>query len=70
VIDEETLSFNKQEALELFQTYNLTQQQASIAWDHSHGRAAALATLAATLHYAENQNAESAINASDRAEVI
>lgn len=70
VIDEETLSFNKQEAVELFQTYNLTQQQASIAWDHSHGRAAALATLAATLHYAENQNAESAINASDRAEVI
>jgi LuxR family transcriptional regulator, maltose regulon positive regulatory protein len=70
VIDEETLSFNKQEAIDLFQSYNLTQQQASIAWDHSHGRAAALATLAATLHYTENENVESDINTSDRAEVI
>jgi ATP/maltotriose-dependent transcriptional regulator MalT len=49
VIDEETLSFNKQEAVDLFKTYNLTEQQATIAWDHSHGRATALANLAATL---------------------
>jgi ATP/maltotriose-dependent transcriptional regulator MalT len=70
VIDEETLSFNKQEAVDLFQSLNLTQQQASIAWHHSHGKAAALATLAATLHYSENQSVDSVIQANDRAEVI
>jgi LuxR family transcriptional regulator, maltose regulon positive regulatory protein len=69
VIDEETLSFNKQEAVDLFQSFNLTPQQASIAWDHSHGRAAALATLAATLHYAENQSAETFMRKEDRADV-
>jgi len=58
VIEEETLSFSKQEAINLFQAFNLSQQQASIAWDHSHGRAAALATLAATLHHAEKQTAK------------
>jgi len=51
VIDEETLSFTREEAVELFQTYGLTSQQAMIAWDHSHGRAAAIASLAATLKY-------------------
>lgn len=69
VIDEETLSFSKQEAVDLFHSFNLTQQQANIAWDHSHGRAAALATLAATLHYAENQTSDSRISAKDGADV-
>ncbi|HEY8228548.1 MAG TPA: hypothetical protein VIG25_25000 [Pyrinomonadaceae bacterium] len=53
VIDEDTLSFTRAEAAELFQTYGLSAEQASIAFDHSHGRAAALSTLAATLRYAE-----------------
>lgn len=66
VIDEETLSFNKQEAVELFKSFNLTPQQSSIAWDHSHGRAAALATLAATLHHAEKQNPESIVSSENR----
>lgn len=69
VIDEEALSFNKQEAVDLFQAFNLTEQQASIALDHSHGRAAALATLAATLHYAENQTAEPFRRREDRADI-
>lgn len=56
VIDEETLSFTRYEAVELFENYKLTREQASIAFDHSHGRAAALATLAATLHYAESDD--------------
>jgi LuxR family maltose regulon positive regulatory protein len=53
VIDEDTLSFTRNEAVQLFESYKLTAEQASIAFDHSHGRAAALATLAATLQYAE-----------------
>jgi LuxR family maltose regulon positive regulatory protein len=53
VIDEETLSFTEDEAITLFQRYGLTPEQATIALDHSHGRAAALSSLAATLHFAE-----------------
>lgn len=53
VIDDDMLSFTRHEAAELFASYNLTRDQAAIAFDHSHGRAAALASLAATLHYAE-----------------
>lgn len=53
VIDEETLSFNREEAIELFAGYGLTHEQATIALDHSRGRAAALSSLAATLHFAE-----------------
>jgi LuxR family transcriptional regulator, maltose regulon positive regulatory protein len=53
VIDEDTMSFTRTEAAELFQSYKLTREQASVAFEHSHGRAAALATLAATIHYAE-----------------
>ena len=53
VIDDDMLSFTRNEATELFASYNLTREQAAIAFDHSHGRAAALASLAATLQYAE-----------------
>jgi LuxR family maltose regulon positive regulatory protein len=58
VIDEETLSFTREEAVTLFASYDLSPEQASIALDHSHGRAAALTTLAATLHFAENDSAD------------
>jgi ATP/maltotriose-dependent transcriptional regulator MalT len=58
VIDEETLSFTREEAVTLFASYDLSPEQASIAMDHSHGRAAALTTLAATLHFAENDSAD------------
>src|SRR4030095_16236098 len=53
VIDEDTLWFTRAEAVELFESYNLSRAQASIAFDESHGRAAALSTLAANLRYAE-----------------
>lgn len=48
VIDEETLAFTRQEAAILFEKHGLTQEQASLALDHTHGRAAALARFFAT----------------------
>jgi LuxR family maltose regulon positive regulatory protein len=57
VIDEETLSFNREEAVSLFESYGLSREQACIALDHSRGRAAALAALAATLHELESESA-------------
>jgi ATP/maltotriose-dependent transcriptional regulator MalT len=64
VIDDDTLAFTRNEAAELFASYGLTREQAAIAFDHSHGRAAALASLAATLHYNEiNDNGMAFTNA-------
>lgn len=51
VVDEETLAFTRQEATVLFKKYGLTPEQASIALDHSHGRASAIARFAATLRH-------------------
>jgi LuxR family maltose regulon positive regulatory protein len=42
VIDEETLAFTRPEAVALFESYGLNQDQANIALDHTHGRAVAL----------------------------
>jgi LuxR family maltose regulon positive regulatory protein len=42
VIDEVTLAFTRSEAAELFESYGLSSEQASIALDHTHGRAGAL----------------------------
>jgi ATP/maltotriose-dependent transcriptional regulator MalT len=55
VIDEETLSFTRDEGYSLFHYYGLTREQANIAVDNCHGRAAALSSLAATLHFAETE---------------
>ena len=55
VIDEETLAFTRDEAVTLFESLGLSREQASIALDHSHGRAAALSSLAATLHFAQRK---------------
>ncbi len=49
VIDEETLAFTRLEAVALFESYGLSTQQANIALDHTHGRAAALDHFAAFL---------------------
>jgi LuxR family maltose regulon positive regulatory protein len=49
VIDEATLAFTRSEAIALFETYGLSQDQASIALDHTHGRAVALDESAAFL---------------------
>lgn len=43
VIDEEALAFTRQEAALLFKKHGLTQEHASVALDHTHGRASALA---------------------------
>ena len=47
VIEEEALGFTRQEAIELFASYQLSSEQATIALDHTRGRAAALARFAA-----------------------
>lgn len=47
VIAEETLAFSTQEAIELFAGYALSSEHARRALDQSHGRAAALTSLAA-----------------------
>jgi LuxR family maltose regulon positive regulatory protein len=60
VIDEETLSFTREEAISLFESFDLSREQACIALDHSHGRAAALTSLAATLHQLESESANQA----------
>jgi len=61
VIDDDMLAFTRSEAAELFASYDLTREQAAIAFDHSHGRAASLASLAATLHYAETADSRTGL---------
>ena len=42
VIDEATLAFTRPEAIALFESYGLSADQASLALDHTHGRASTL----------------------------
>jgi ATP/maltotriose-dependent transcriptional regulator MalT len=49
VITEEHLAFTREEAIELFEHCALSSEQASIALDHTHGRAASLVRFAAML---------------------
>jgi len=49
VIAEEFLAFTRQEAIELFESYALSSEHASIALDHTKGRAAPLVRFAAML---------------------
>jgi len=49
VIAEEYLAFTRQEAIELFESHALSSEHATIALDHTHGRAAPLARFASTL---------------------
>ena len=53
VIEEEALAFTRPEATALFESYGLSSEQASIALDHSHGRAAALDEFATFLRKSE-----------------
>ncbi len=53
VIEEAELAFTRQEAIELFESYGLSREQASIALDHTHGRAAALKACAESIAPAE-----------------
>jgi LuxR family maltose regulon positive regulatory protein len=49
VFEEEALAFTRPEAISLFESYDLSTNQANIALDHTHGRAAALDEFAAFL---------------------
>lgn len=60
VIGEETLAFTRPEAIALFESYGLSTEQANIALDHTHGRAAALDECAAFLQ----QSARAAVGTS------
>jgi len=53
VIDEETLAFTRLEVIALFESYGLSSEQANIALDHTHGRAAALDDFAAFLEQSQ-----------------
>lgn len=53
VIEEEALAFTRPEAIALFESYGLSSDQARIALDHSHGRAAALDEFATFLRKSE-----------------
>lgn len=55
VIEEDTLAFSRQEAIELFEGYGLSSEHATIALDHTQGRAAALTRFAASLHSPEKR---------------
>jgi LuxR family transcriptional regulator, maltose regulon positive regulatory protein len=57
VIDEATLAFTRSEAIALFDSYGLSSEQASIALDHSHGRAVSLDDFAGFLQESENRTA-------------
>jgi LuxR family maltose regulon positive regulatory protein len=58
VIDEPALAFTNSEAVALFQTYGLSPEHASIALDHTHGRAAALDEAAVFLSRAKGAPVE------------
>lgn len=58
VVDEEGLAFTRGEAVELFQKEGLSPEQAWLAFEHTHGRAAALANLAAALRFADANDRE------------
>lgn len=53
VIDESALAFTRSEAIALFESYGLSNAQASICLDHTHGRAGALDDSAAFLQRSE-----------------
>jgi LuxR family maltose regulon positive regulatory protein len=55
LIDEAALAFTRSEAAELFESYGLSGEQAGIALDHTHGRAAALDESAILLQQSETR---------------
>jgi LuxR family maltose regulon positive regulatory protein len=67
VIPEEDLAFTRQEAVELFESYELSSEHASIALDHTNGRAAPLARFATTLTDREKSAPSTGLPASSAA---
>jgi hypothetical protein len=66
VIEEAELAFTPQEAIELFQSYGLSEEHAEGALRHSHGRAATLARIAITLSNSGKAIADSFITTDRR----
>lgn len=64
VIEEEFLAFTRQEAIELFQSYELSIEHVSIALDRTHGRAAPLAAFATMLADEETSVPNTGLSAS------
>jgi LuxR family maltose regulon positive regulatory protein len=60
VIDETTLAFTRAEAIALFESYGHSSEQASIALDHTHGRAGALDDFAAFLQQSGTETVDRA----------
>jgi LuxR family maltose regulon positive regulatory protein len=61
VIDEAALAFTRPEAIELFESFRLTSEQANVALDHTHGRAAALTRIATSLTQKESSRKVSTV---------
>ena len=59
VVEEPELAFTLQEAINLFQRYGLSEEHASVALEHSHGRAAIMARFVLTLSSSGKAVAES-----------
>jgi LuxR family maltose regulon positive regulatory protein len=64
VIDERTLAFTRPEAIALFESFGLSNEQASIALDHTRGRAVALDEFAEFLQKSEAEPGEAVANSS------
>ena len=56
VVEDQTLNFTRQETMELFTTHGLSREQACIAFDHTRGRAAALAGYVSALQSTERRS--------------
>ncbi len=65
LIDETALAFTRSEANELFESYGLSGEQAGIALDHTHGRAAALDEAAAFLQQSTTTASDDASEAAN-----
>lgn len=63
VIEEEFLAFTREEAIKLFQSYDLSIEEVSIALDRTHGRAASLAAFARSLADEERSLSKSGLSA-------
>jgi LuxR family maltose regulon positive regulatory protein len=59
VLDEDALGFNRQEAVDFFESCGLSAEEACIALDHTRGRASALASFAAARVQGDRRNGSS-----------
>ncbi len=70
VIEEEALAFTRPEAVSLFESYGLSAEQANIALDHTHGRAAALDECANYLRQTKARGLNDSVNGDEPCNLI